>query len=83
MAREKQDPFEKHLEAMGGQPTEAPQDAYRAPTERLQSADDEPMKDYRVRLPESWWAELRRRAAARGLKPSQLIRELVSDYLSR
>ncbi len=83
MAREKRDPFAKHLEAMGGKPTDKTQTADTTPTERLQSADSKPMKDYRVRLPESWWQELKRRAAARGLKPSQLLREIVAEWLSQ
>ena len=73
--------FEEMRQAMGEKPTEQPQDDYREPTERLQSADTEPMKDYRVRLPESWWRELRERGAAEGLKPSQVIRRLVAAYL--
>ena len=66
-----------------GQTPEQPQDDYDTPTERLQDDYEGPMKDYRVRLPESWWQELKRRAAARGLKPSQLIREIVSEYLRK
>ena len=82
MARErKKSMFDEMREAMGEKPTEVPQSADETPTERLQSAYDEPMKDYRVRLPESWWRALQERGGARGLKPSQLIRELVAEYL--
>jgi len=62
-------------------PTDGQRNAYRTPTKQLQDADNAPMKDYRVRLPVSWWEALRERAAAEGLKPSQLIRRLVADYL--
>ena len=73
---------ERQGEAIGRYTTtEGRQSADETPTERLQSADEEPMKDYRVRLPESWWAELKRRGAREGLKPSQVIRQLVAEYL--
>ncbi len=64
-------------------PTERLQNASAETTERLQNAYDQPMKDYRVRLPENWWQELKRRGAAEGLKPSQLVRRLIAEYLGR
>ena len=63
------------------EPTERPQNADKAPTESLRGAYDEPMGEYRVRLPAAWWEALRERGAARGLRPSQLIREIVAEYL--
>ena len=37
--------------------------------------------DCRVRLPEAWWRALTDQAAAEGLKPSQLLRQIVAEYL--
>ena len=53
------------------------------PTERLQSAYDTPMKEYRVRMPAPWWKSLQEDAAARGMKASALVRELILQYLQQ
>lgn len=68
---------------LGSEPTKQPQNDHRTPTEAPQSAHNAPMKEYRVRLPETWWQALRERAAAEGLKPSQVVRRLVAEYLGK
>ena len=80
--REKKDLFGEMRKSMGEKPTNSLQQADAAPTESLQHADNGPMKDYRVRLPESWWKALTERAAAQGLKPSQLLRQILAEWLS-
>ena len=85
MAREKKSMFDDMREAMGEKPTESRQHADDTPTIRRQHADlppaTGPMKDYRVRMPESWWAELTAQATAQGMQPSQLLRQILADWL--
>lgn len=61
--------------------TKGPQKDGKASTDSLRNAYNTPMHEYRVRLPSAWWEALRQRGAVRGLKPSQVIRELVAAYL--
>lgn len=84
MAREKQDPFSKHLEAMGGKPT--PEETTQQPpdgnTTDTQAQDDSStMSRYDVRMLPADWAALGAAAKREGTSRGAIIRRLVRSFL--
>jgi hypothetical protein len=87
MAREKRDPFAKHLEAMGGHVTdethtEAPQARdEQHTTDTQQTHDSGTMERYDVRMLPADWRALGAAAKREGSSRGAIIRRLVREYL--